>query len=127
MRWFAVLVLSLAVLMIPQTTLSTYAAEPCGTESWNYSPGKTREGFQATATDGCHTYRWTSNTTDSQASGIVTFQTTTRINPWDGDLPNAPGAAGQCEMRAAHEANLMFIYGFKVGPGTNVTVRYACD
>jgi hypothetical protein len=120
MRKLAAILALSAAIMSPSWA---YAAEPCGTQTWNYQPGKTEEGFKASATDGCHTYQWTSNTTDSSASGTVSFMVTKRVNPWDGDLPNT---GDMCQMRAAHEANLMFLNGFKVPAGTEVTVQYRC-
>lgn len=102
-------------------------AQTCETESFSYSPGKTPGGFEATATDGCHTVRWAGSIAQGPASGSVSFRVTDQINPWDGDLPNRGGVDGYCEMRAAHEANGFMLHLFKVPVGTRVTVSYRCE
>jgi hypothetical protein len=135
MRWFrialiAVLALAAAVLL-PALRAETASASPveqgCRIESFEYSPGKTPEGFSASATDGCHTYRWTSNTVDMPGSGTVTFKTVGNVQPWEpGYTLPGPQGGNYCQYRAAHEANLMFTNGFKVPVGTEVTVSYRC-
>lgn len=119
--------LVLALLLPAPTFAASPVEQDCRTESFEYSPGKTAEGFSATATDGCHTYRWTSNTVDMPGSGTVTFRTVGNVQPWDAGytLPG-PQGGNYCQYRAAHEANLMFTNGFKAPAGTEVTVRYEC-
>lgn len=104
------------------------AGQICQTYRSTYDPGKTAEGFRARATDGCHVYEWTGSIAQGPASGTVTFTTTNKVDPWAGDLPNPGGGVhGYNQMRAAHEANLQWIYRFQTGPGVRVTVTYEAD
>lgn len=122
--WVAPLVL--AACLLGAWTLPV-DAQACATESFSYAPGKTPGGFEATATDGCHTVQWEGSLGQGPASGTVSFRVTNKVNPWDGDLPNRGGVDGYCEMRAAHEANGFMLHLFRVPVGTNVTVTYRCE
>lgn len=124
---FALILGLLVLIFSPSTILAAPLDQGCRSESWNYEPGKTATGFEATASDGCHEYRWTSNTIDASGSGTVTFRTIGNVQPWEpGYTLPGPQGGNQCQYRAAHEANLMFTNGFKVPAGTEVTVRYRC-
>lgn len=94
--------------------------QDCRTHESLYDPGKTPEGFEATARIGCHTYHWTSNTTDEEARGTLRFVSSKQVDPWQ---HNWTGCAGH----AAHQANLMANYGtLRVPEGTEITVSYRC-
>lgn len=129
--WLVVVLLLFGFPGLIGPTDHAYAApteQGCQTRTSGYDPGKTVEGFAARATDGCNVYEWTGSIGQGPGSGTVTFTTTNKVNPWDGDLPSmAGGAASYCRARAAHEANLMWMYGFKTGPGVQVSVAYSCD
>ena len=103
------------------------AEQTCTTSRGEYSPGKTVTGFEATASDGCTTRSWSGSIGQGPGSGTVTFTTTNKVNPWEGDLPSmAGGPEAYCRARAAHEANLYWILTLH-RPGVQVTVEYACD
>lgn len=121
--WAVFLLISAALLF----SNPVKAAEPCESVTSLYDPGKTEEGFSATATDGCHTVHWTSNTTDVTGSGKLTFKTVGNIYPWEPSytLPG-PQGGNYCQYRAANEANAWMTNKFKLPPGTEVTVSYRC-
>ena len=125
MRRFALLLALGALVLFPTTTFAAPAEQDCRSHSYTYDPGKTVEGFEAEATDGCHRVRWTGSIGQGAGNGSVTFKVTHRVNPWDGDLPSMAG--DYCRARAAHEANLYFVNLFAVPAGTEVTVSYRCS
>ena len=120
-----------AVLLPAQAAFAAPLDQGCQHREWVYDPGKTPEGFEARATDGCNTYHWTGSLAQGPGSGTVTFKTTDTENhePWkDNGLPSmAGGEASYCRARAANEATRLWIFGFKSGPGVEVTVTYRCD
>lgn len=122
------LLVALLVLALMTPTSTVFAQTGCETYQSNYDAGKTPEGFSASATDGCHTVRWTSNTTDVTGSGILKFKTMNpAIQPGESEY-SLPGPQGgnYCQYRAAHEANLFMTNRFRVPVGTEVTVSYRC-
>lgn len=125
----AILILLYFVLPAPGPSPAGFraVASECVQHVSEYDPGKTVEGFEATATDGCNTVQWTGSIAQGPAEGTVKFKVTQNVDPWAGDLPNEPGVAGYCKMRAAHEANLWFLNYIKAPVGTEVTVKYQCD
>lgn len=99
----------------------------CQTYTGTYEPGKTVTGFWGDATDGCHRYQWEGSIGQGPGEGTVTFAVTSKVNPWEGGLPSmAGGPAAYCRARAAHEANLQWMFRFRAAEGTEVTVRYRC-
>lgn len=127
---FTMAAMALAMLVITMQADVVSAApmeQRCETKTWNYNPGKTPEGLSATATDGCYTYEWTSNTVDVTGKGEVKFRTVGNVQPWESGY-NLPGPenGNMCEYRVVHEANMMFTNGFNVPVGTEVTVSYRC-
>jgi hypothetical protein len=116
--------LTIAIAALLLTAVPAAAEErPCGTRSWTNDEGKTPNGFTATATNGCHTYEWTSTIGQGPARGEVTFRTDSNASGL-ADMKQVEG--GYCANRAAHEANLAFAHYFGVPDGTSVTVRYEC-
>jgi hypothetical protein len=105
-------------------------AADCRTYSYSYDAGKTVEGFQAEATDGCNVARWTGSIGQGPGGGTYTFKTNGHNGySWqDGyGLPRYGDDQQSCLARAAQEANAYFTNYFKVAPGTEVTVKYHCD
>lgn len=130
MTWVVALVLVFgAVVAIPQTVSAAPAERECQSESYEYDPGKTPTGFFAKASDGCNTYQWTGSIGQGPGEGTVKFKTSHKTNTWeDNGLPSmAGGPANYCKARAAHEANMMWVYGFGADDGVEVTVAYRCD
>ena len=122
------LIVAAAALLL---TVTPAAAEerPCGARTWSVDPGKSGVGFNATATDGCHTYEWTNVAGQGPGSGEVTFRTSRVLQGWEAGstLPSmAGGEASYCAYQAAHEANMVFVNYFGVPDGTEVRVRYSC-
>jgi hypothetical protein len=104
------------------------AEQGCRTLTTRYDGGKTPEGSSGRATDGCNVYDWTSHVLQGPGSGTVTFTTTDKLQPWEGDLPSmAGGPAAYCQAVAVHKTNMVWMLTFKTGPGVEVTVRYECD
>lgn len=86
MRWFRLAAVAAVALVagprivppVRTETPTAYAApldQGCRSHTWQYDPGKTPEGFKAHASDGCNVVDWTGNTTDTAASGTLTFKT----------------------------------------------------
>ena len=133
MYWYKLF--AIAALLLA-TTIPAYAddggsyALPCESFESLYDPGKTPEGFDATATDGCHSVHWTSNTTDTgPQSGTYTFKTVGNVPTWEwnGRLPGPEGGdANRCRHYAISDANMIFTNRFGVPVGTEVTVKYRC-
>lgn len=121
------LLVALLVLVLVTPASIVFAQTGCETYQSDYDPGKTPEGFSASATDGCHTVRWTSNTTDVTGSGTLKFKTVGNVQPWESGygLPG-PQGGNYCQYRAAHEANLFMTNRFHVPVGTEITVSYRC-
>lgn len=121
------LILILILLALVALPAPAYAAEPCGSYTSMYDPGKTEEGFSARASDGCHVVNWTSNTVDQSGSGTLTFRTMNpATQPWESGYSLPKMQDGYCAFRAAHEANLFMTNKFGVAPGVEVSVSYRC-
>jgi hypothetical protein len=116
------LLIAATALLLLTATPSFAAERPCGTHSWTNEQGKTPNGFTASATNGCHTYNWTSTIAQGPASGEVTFRTDINAS----GLADMRVGGDYCAARAAHEANLAFVHYFGVPDGTTVRVRYEC-
>jgi hypothetical protein len=121
MRRFA-LILGLLVAL---TAVPAYAAEPCGSYTWdaNVDAGKTGVNDWSTATDGCHTYRWNGSVGASAGGGTTTFRVSRNAQAWD---LSSPAGGNYCQYSKIHEANMAMAWHFKVADGTEVSVTYAC-
>lgn len=125
----ALLIFMLLLALAPMVAMTSpaYADAPCQSYSSHYDAGKTPEGFQGHASDGCHTADWTSSIGVGPDSGKVTFRTIGNISPGEpGYTLPGPQGGNYCQYRAAHEANGYFTNWFQVPVGTEVTVSYSC-
>lgn len=105
-------------------------AQDCRSHTYHYPAGKTAEGFQANATDGCNAVDWTGSIGQGPGGGTLTFKTVDAYYTWQsgGALPGPEGGdANACTSRAVQEANAYFNNLFHVPTGTEVTVTYRCD
>lgn len=108
---------------------ATVSAADCRSYEYAYDAGKTVEGFQATATDGCNRATWSGSIGQGPGGGTYTFKTNGhRGYSWqDGyGLPRYGDDQQSCLARAVEEANAYFTNYFKMPAGTEVTVRYSC-
>lgn len=120
MRFLAVLFLLAAFLALPASA----EAQECRTRTWTNEAGKTPNGTHAVATDGCHVYEFTTSIGAGPARGETTFMAADLAAGYEAE---AYAAKNQCEHAAIAQANLAFIFYFKVPSGTMVHVKYDCE
>jgi hypothetical protein len=119
----------LALSLLAATAVTpAYAEElPCGTRTWVNEAGKTPNGSRAVATDGCHTYNFTTTIGVGPASGEATFKTSSAAQGREAGSFLADAAPNHCAFAAVAQANMAFVNHFKVADGTEVRVKYVCD
>ena len=119
--------LAIAALLLVSATPAYAEERPCGTRTWVNEAGKTPNGSHAVATDGCHTYDFTTSIGVGPASGEATFKTSTAAQGREADSALADAAPNHCAFAAIAGANLAFVNYFGVSDGTEVRVKYSCE